>query len=361
MGAVTGRILCGDTQRPARFAEVLLTAVPTGTDNEGRGRGGRGANARTDLDGIFVAPNVPVGDYYATASATGYISQQALLMSALRPGADPQAALASLPVVHVSASTTATVNLTLDRGAVISGKLLWDDGSAATGVQVSAVTQAAPTLTGGRGGGGADFAGAFGFGGGGFGSATDDRGQFRLMGLAPGVYVLRATVVAPVAGAAAGGFARNVGITLYAPGKVRKTDAAAITLAAGEERGDVAFQVDLRSLHKVSGHVSAVSGGVSIGSGTVRLTDSQDSSLTRTGQIASDGSYVLSYVPAGTYTLSVPNAGRAGANGGFGGRGRGQSGSTTPVVSYQPFTETLTVADGDVAGVNVELTPAAAK
>ena len=353
-GSVTGRIVCSDTQRPARFAEVMLTAMPTGTDNEGRGRGGRGATARTDLDGVFFAGNVPVGDYYATASATGYISQQALLMSAMRPGADPQAALASLPVVHVSASTTATVNLTLDRGAVIAGKLLWDDGSAATGVQVSAVLAAG-------GGGRPDFGGAFGFGGGGFGSATDDRGQFRLTGLAPGVYLVRATVIAPVSVNLPATFNRSVGITLYAPGKVRKVDATAITLGAGEERGDVIFQIDLRSLHKVSGRISAVSGGVSIGSGTVRLTDSQDPSLTRMGQIASDGSYVLSYVPAGTYTLTVPNAGPAGA--GFGGRGggRGRDTSSTPGVSYQPYTATLTVADGDVAGVNVELTPAAAK
>jgi hypothetical protein len=362
-GTVTGRIICSDTQRPARFADVTLVAVPSGTDTRGRFGGAR-AGARTDLDGIFTDTDVAVGDYYATATATGYISQNNVVQAGLSPNASPDAlaALASLPVVHVSAGTSSTVNLTLERGAVIAGKMTWDDGSPAGGVQVSVVTQTAqttPQLQGITPG----ALGGFQIGGGGFGSTTDDRGQFRLTGLAAGVYLLRATVTAPIASNAPAAFSRNVGVTMYAPGKVRKSDATVITLGAGEERDDVQFQLDLRALHKVSGRVDAVSGST-IGSGDVRITDSQDSSLTRTGPIGADGSYVLNYVPDGTYTLTVPNAGPApapGARGNPGGGGRGQGGSTTASVSYQPFQETLTVSDGDVTGVNIELAPASTK
>jgi hypothetical protein len=352
-GEVTGRVICTDTQRPARFAEVMLSPVETSTD--GRDRMRQRSNGRTDLEGMFTVENVAPGDYYATAMATGYISQAALLMARLGPGGDAQTVLSSLPVVHVSAGASVAVNLTLDRGSVISGRLLWDDGSPAAGVQVNAVTQNAGTQGQARVNLGF-IGGMTGFGG--MGSSTDDRGQFRLTGLAPGVYLLRASMVAPVAGGSANGFARNVGITLYAPGKVRRADATVITLGPGEERDDVTFQVDLRGLHKVSGRVSAVSGGISIGSGVVRLTDSQDNTLMRIGQIASDGSYVLNYVPAGTYTLTVPSAGPAGATpgGGRGGRSQGDLGGAA--VNFQPFQETLTVADGDVGGVNVELTPA---
>ena len=367
-GTVTGRIICNDTQRPARFADVTLIAVPSGTDTRGR-FGGQRAGARTDLDGIFTAANVAAGDYYATATATGYISQNNVVQAGLSPNASPDAlaALAALPVVHVSAGTSSTVNLTLERGAVIAGKMTWDDGSPAGGVQVNAVTQTVQTQTAAQQLQGVTL-GAFGgfqgggFGGGGFGSTTDDRGQFRLTGLAAGVYLLRATVVAPVAVNAPATFSRSVGVTMYAPGKVRKSDATVITLGAGEERDDVQFQLDLRALHKVSGHVNAVSGST-IGSGTVRITDSQDSSLTRTGPIGTDGSYVLNYVPDGTYTLTVPNAGPAPVpgtrgGGGPGGNGRGGGGGTSSV-SYQPFQETLTVSGGDATGVNVELAPAA--
>jgi hypothetical protein len=358
-GTVTGRIVCNDTQRPARFADVTLVAVPSGADTRGR-FGGAGSGVRTDLDGVFTATNVAVGDYYATATATGYISQNNVVQAGLSPNASPDAlaALASLPVVHVSAGMSSTVNLTLERGAVIAGKLTWDDGSPAAGVQVSVVAQTAQTaaqLLQGLALGG--FAGG---GGGGFGASSDDRGQFRLTGLVAGVYLLRANVVAPVAVNAPAISSRSVGVTMYAPGKVRKSDATVITLGSGEERDDVQFQLDLRALHKVSGRVDAVSGS-SIGSGNVRITDSQDSSLTRTGPIGADGSYVLNYVPDGTYTLTVANAGpasAAGSRGGQGGNGRGQGGSTTPSVSYQPFQETLTVSGGDVTGVNVEMVPA---
>jgi hypothetical protein len=360
-GTVTGRIICSDTQRPARFADVTLTAVPSGTDT--RQRFGPRGGARTDLDGVFTATNVAVGDYYATATATGYISQTGVLQAGLSNNAtaDAQAALARLPVVHVSAGASSTVNLTIERGAVIAGKMTWDDGSPAAGVQVSAVVQTPATAAGPQGQFAA-FVGGFG-GGGNFGGGTDDRGQFRLTGLAAGVYLLRATVVAPVAAGAPATFSRTVGITLYAPGKVRKTDATAITLGAGDERDDVQFQLDLRALHKVSGHVNAVS-GPTIGSGTVRITDSTDSTLTRTGQIGTDGSYVLNYVPDGTYTLTVPNAGPAPVGGvranGGGGRGQMQGGQGGSSATYQPFQETLTVSGGDVTGVNVELSPAAA-
>ena len=56
-GTVTGRIICSDTQRPARFADVMLVAVPSGTDTRGR-FGGSGGGARTDLDGIDIRTNV---------------------------------------------------------------------------------------------------------------------------------------------------------------------------------------------------------------------------------------------------------------------------------------------------------------
>ena len=358
-GTVTGRVICADTQRPARFAEVILTAVAAG---EGNQRGRARVVARTDADGMFAA-NAPVGEYYATGLATGYVSQIATMQAGLNANnatnADVQAALARLPVVHVSAGVSSTVNMTLERGAVIAGKATWDDGSPAAGVTINAAAQ---TASGGQGIDVRAQLAQVGFGGfnGGFGDETDDRGQFRVVGLAPGTYLLRAVIVAPSPVNGPIPFSRITNIVLYAPGKVRKADAAAITVGGGEERSDVTFVLDLRSLHKVSGHVNAVAGGVAIGSGTVRLVDSQDSSLMRTAQIGVDGSYNLMYVPAGTYTLSVPSAGPAPVVGvsGFP-RGRPDVGSTAGA-SYQPFQETVTVADSDVSGLDVELAPATA-
>ena len=278
----------------------MLIPVEEASGDRDRDGGGRRSGSRTDLDGMFTATNVQPGDYYVSASATGYVSESALMVAA---GADTASALAKLPTVHVAAASLSTVNLSLERGGVITGRIQWDDGTPAAGVQVNAVSATATT----NGNGNGRLAGFFGGPGGDF-AQTDDRGQFRMSGLAPGSYLVRASVQAPSPADTQGrGFGgRTTNIAMYAPGKVRKTEAQTVTLHAGEERGDMVLVMDLNSLHRVTGHVGATSG--SVASGTVRLVDTTDNSLSRVAQIGADGSYSLTYVPAGSYTLSVPFA-----------------------------------------------------
>jgi len=90
-----------------------------------------------------------------------------------------------------------------------------------------------------------------------------------------------------------------------------------------------------------------------IETGVVRLTDTQDSSLSRTAMIQPDGSFVVQWVPAGTYTLAVSNASNVPRQA-FGRRGQ----QTEAGTSYAPFQESLTVTDTDVSGIGVTLTPA---
>jgi hypothetical protein len=164
---------------------------------------------------------------------------------------------------------------------------------------------------------------------------------------------VRASVTTPSADPGGGTFQRMTSVAFYAPGKVRRSDAQVVTLKSGEERDDVQFMMDLSSLHTVSGHVGTTDTG-SIATGVVRLTDTQDSTLSRMAIINTDGSFAVQWVPAGTYTLAVTNASNV-ARQAFGGR-RGQQNDTG--TSYQPFSESLTVADTDVSGVGVTLTPA---
>lgn len=351
---VSGRVICSDTQHPARFAQVNLIPADAASATPGRGGGGfgRGGSARTDLDGSFTVTNVEPGDYYVAASATGYISEMSLMMAS---GADLATALSHLPSVHVVANAPSTVNVSIERGGVVAGRIQWDDGTPAAGVQVN--LQSANTQTGVTGG--QRMGGMIGFVGGPMGgqfAQTDDRGQFRISGVAPGDYLLRSTVQAPFSG---GGFGRTSAISLYAPGKVRRADAQVVSIRAGEERSDLSILLDLSTLHRVSGRVGAASGTVA--SGTVRLVDSQDSTLSRTATITPDGTYALSYVPAGTYTLSVPFASTTapviGPGRGFDGNGNGRGRSGGQGSSFQPFQETLTVTNTDLSDVNVTLMP----
>jgi hypothetical protein len=353
MATVTGRVTCSDTQRAARFATVTLIGADQVQSQGNNGGGfGRRVTARTDMDGNFAVQAEP-GDYYVTATAMGYASPVAEVAARLQSGATAADLLASLPEVHVAESGGATANITLDRGAVIQGRLQWDDGTPATGVNVSVQSTAQSTnqpsdLTRVV----SQLGGGFGGGLGGF-QSSDDRGVFRVTGLAPGSYWVRATMMTPSADPGAGGPQRMSSIVMYAPGKVRRTDAQVVMLKSGEERDDLQFVLDLSSLHTVSGHVGSTDQG-NIEAGTVRLTDSQDSSLTRMAMIQADGSFVVQWVPAGTYTLAVSNASNVPSQG-FGRRQQSDSGSST---SYAPFQESLTVTDTDVSGVGVTLTPA---
>src|SRR5579875_3475239 len=349
---VTGRVICADTQRPARFAQVTL--VPAQTAGEGEGDRGRRGMARTDLDGRFVMENVPPGDYFATAEMTGYINDLPAVQQAISAGGDALSAVSGVPRVQVSPGG-GSAQISLQRGGVIAGAVQWDDGSPAAGVQISAqpapatgvgstsATQAGNAL--GRPGG---FNGYFN------GGQTDDRGRYRLSGLAPGSYVVRANLQSPLPQTVGGDgrFARMVTLSVYAPNKLRRTDAAVVTLGTGEERDDLNMVLGLGGMHTVSGQVS--SSAASVRSGSVVLTDQTDSTLSRRGSINPDGTFAVPYVPPGTYTLRINASAQAPNN------GRGGNSSSDAATRFQPLQESLTVTDSDLTGVSVTVTVATA-
>ena len=123
MATVTGRVTCSDTQRAARFATVTLIGTDQAAERSGAGGFGFGrrVTARTDLDGNFTVQAEP-GDYYVTATATGYASPVAEAAARLRSGASAADLLATLPQVHVAEAGGGTANISLDRGGGDSGQ-----------------------------------------------------------------------------------------------------------------------------------------------------------------------------------------------------------------------------------------------
>jgi hypothetical protein len=350
-GTVTGRVIAQDTQQPARFVSVMLQSIATAaSDGDGpRFGSGGGVNVRTDAEGQFTATNVAPGDYYVTAGAAGYVPERALLQAAIAAGADPANLLAAIPQVHVDASGAASVTVTMERGATISGKVVWEDGSPAAGVSMNAVpTAAAVPLPGAlqaiqSPGGGSGFA------------STDDRGVFRIAGLAAGEYLLRTVIQPPTQQGGVGrGFQMASPIRVYSPGVFRRADAKSVVVKVGEERSDVRVVIDLRALRTVSGHVGSATSGQSVASGRVTLSDPNDKDLQLYGSVAANGDFAVRYVPAGNYTLQV-----AGASTQSGGNRRRDSDAGG--VSFQPFSQPVVVGDRDVTGVGITLTPVPAQ
>jgi hypothetical protein len=346
-GTVTGRVICGDTQRPARFAQVVLRRVPA-NGTLGGDIAQAGSVTQTALDGSFEADGVAPGDYFVSASAAGYVSERQSVQAEINAGMSVADVLAKLPVVHVSANGISSVNVTMDRGGTVSGQVQWEDGSPATGVSITAVSTVPPVdlppaLQS------VPFYGMSSVG-------TDDRGSFRLTGLPAGDYLLRATLRGPQP-AALGLVANRSGfpssqIVIYAPGVFRKADAKPVTVKIGEERSDVRMVLNLGSLRTVSGHVSLASGS-GLTTGRVSLTDPNDRTINMSGQIATNGDFAVGYVPPGTYAMQVvAGFGIQGREGGRGGQNNGP-----PAVTYQPATQTIIIGNTDVTGVSVTLVP----
>jgi hypothetical protein len=344
VGSVSGTVIAGDTQQPARFVQVMLQSTSGGSPQE-RGFGGM-VQSHTELDGTFLAGNVAPGDYYVTAWSPGYIPIRLALQSGLDAGTDPADLLRQIPVVHVSADTTSNVNVTMQRGGTLSGRIVWEDGSPAAGLQVTAndtateatmpIELAAITSPGGN-----------------FGALTDDRGNFRVTGLPNGSYVLEVTIEgrAQFGGFQRGG-AQTSPIHVYGTGVFHRADAKPIPLRTGDERNELRMVIDLHGLHNVTGHVLSATPGQSVASGRVSLADATDPGLQLSGSVDAEGAFTVRYVPSGTYTLTIAGASTQPVTG-----YRGRGGLNPSSNAFQPFSQSESVTDTDLTGLSLTLTP----
>jgi hypothetical protein len=407
---ITGSVICTDTNAPARLAQVILrstTPSDAGAEmlkglDELRGMMAgedskkatltkeqeadqkkqaaelaRTANMMADsghivpvaLDGSYRFTDVPPGTYQIRATLAGYIDPLGEFSPEDFASKDPavqKKIAAAAQVVTISGAEGAHIDLRLERGASISGRVMFEDGSPAIGWQVLSADAPAKGAANPFGSGGA-------FGAGGLKNllhlpvATDDTGHFRLSGLSSGDYVLQARVnltgmdrggFAPMssgAGMGMGNFAALMGTRLvaYSGGAMHFGDAKPINVNAGDERTGVEIVVPLRLMHTVSGHVLAKTDAHAVNFGTVELTDKNDASEQFTATIHEDGSFRFNYVPGNsTYTLATHNAQDAVTTGTSTTLGQTIAKKKT-VRNYGQTTLEVMVMDSDVDGVNV--------
>lgn len=366
-GTVTGQVTCEDTQRPARFAQVMLYEVPSSlaplqitasTDPKARAAIIREMTSHTlmqvetGIDGSFVAQDVPPGDYYVLASVPGYVQPRYLLQAAYDAGEDVLRGVTGVPLIRVSADHATDVRMSVSRGAAIEGHLLWDDGTPVHGASV----EAEPTTKDHK-----NLPTQFSMINMGLGNVmtlTDDRGRYRISGLAPGEYRVRATLqtnsrlmlVKGRPGAISTG--GNMPLVVYAPDAFRQKDAKPVKLIAGEERGDEDITFNISGTHTVSGRVTSAEDHHAI-SGSVSLVDEADKRFARAGTVDEDGNFNVTFVPAGTYTLSVAGVDMAAEPD----EKNPEMTSQRVVRRYKFAKQQVIVTDNDVTGQNIELQP----
>jgi hypothetical protein len=348
-GAVSGHVFCSDSQAPCRFANVVLETAPPEVNGVPQPQQGTNRNysSPTDLSGAFLITDVAPGDYYILARQSGYLSLYDIAANALNGGAPlPAKALdLSLTRITVAPKQTTIANLSLARGASLSGTVRYDDG--APGISL-------PLELYRRDSNGSwkeyqNFGGAGVLAPLGFRTRTDDRGRYYEPGLPPGFYKLKVNLpevsVFPTSITGRQSLAiklvKGNALQVFNGGKYRLQDAPAIELQQGEERADVDIYIPTTGLRTLSGTVTAKLSQEAVADATVRLLDPQDKSVVRETPTQNDGSFLFEYVPEGAYLVEIKPAKQPH-------RGTGE---------YAPLTSPLQV-EGDIRDLSYSVAPA---
>jgi len=323
---IHGRLLTeGDEPEPVRRAEVRATAAGIASQT-----------TYTDADGRFVFRNLPFGRYTIEATRPGYVRSAYGARRYDRPGT---------PVTITDADRVHTLEWWMARGAVITGRILDEFGHPAQGGRVN--VQQIRVVNGERTLVSVPMVSTI------LGEVVDDRGEYRLFGLPAGDYVISvmprsigtgdirrmtdAEMQAARQAIQQPGTATTtpppttLGFSeVYFPGVLSSTEAATITVRAGEVRAGVDFNVRLVPTATLEGLV-ITPGGVAPESVRLSLTPKGGGTSTIIGapgaatmvftelriasggtQVNPDGTFTYGGVAPGSYTLNA-NVTRDGA------------------------------------------------
>jgi uncharacterized protein (DUF2141 family) len=324
--------------------------------------GGDAVNGRsviTDDTGRFAFGNLPAGRFTVAATKGAYLPAA---YGARRPGRPGTA-------IVLAEGAQQAVTLRMARGAVVSGTIRDGNGNPLGGLEVVAINIRTSVRGGGSGTGE---------------PVTDDRGMYRIYGLPPGDYQVRAMTspsqlgglgpigsrsvqemdsvlamltrraTAPRAGLATTAapaplpLAPAVGfLPIYFPGTPIQANAETITLAAGEERAGLDFELRPAQAGAIVGTVT----GPIANPGAVQMSIYATSGLTPTS--GSGTNPILSEAPSAQsngfkYTNVTPARYRIIA--------RADRNQTAPPDFLYAVADVETLGN-DVAGVSLQLQP----
>ena len=271
-----GAVVNSITGEPVRKATVVLRSMD---------RGGAGYSAVSDATGHFVITGLNPGKYHLSAERIGFARQE---FGAKRPNR------AGVAVTLSPAETRKGLDVRLTPQGVITGRVLDEDGDPVQHVTVGLLRR---VFSDGRR---QLMPGAQ-------GASTNDLGEYRIFGLAPGRYYVSATyrrggyVETNEAGAADEAYPP----TFY-PGAISAESAAPIDIAAGATLQGVDIRLQKVTAVHLSGRV--VTPENEAARAIVMLRPYSDAGVAYMGQRISrafDGRFQFTGVTPGSYYLTA--------------------------------------------------------
>lgn len=231
--SIEGQVVNGITGEPIKRVNLMLMGAPPRPEASSY-------SATTDASGNFTMSNIPPGTYQLSAEKTGYVRGNYGARGAMRPGSS---------LTLSAGQTLKQVSFRLQPHAVISGRILDEEGEPLANVQVQAMLfrymQGKRQLMPANGG------------------STNDLGEYRIFGLAPGRYYLSATYrggqmmmqnVVP-AGPGANQPEEGYAATYY-PGSTDPTAAVQIPVVAGRPADHLDMKLSRVRTVRVRGRVT---------------------------------------------------------------------------------------------------------
>jgi protocatechuate 3,4-dioxygenase beta subunit len=304
---IRGRVVAADTGQALRKAQVRIFAPEL--------RDGR--TTTTDAQGRYEFKELPGGRYTVSASKGSYVG---LSYGQTRPLEGGK------PIEIASAQTAEKIDFSLPKGSVITGRIVDEFGEAMADVQVSVqryqyMQGRRRLVNAGRNG------------------STNDIGEFRIFGLAPGQYYLSATLrnFQMMGGETddRSGYAPT-----YYPGSPNPEAAQKITVGVGQTLSDLAMTLMPTRTARVTG--TAVDSQGKPFPGMVMMVQRGMFMTSSAGRVMPDGTFTINGVVPGEYTLQ--------ANGG---NGMGMGGEDPEYASLD-----INVAGEDVSDIHLVATKA---